>query len=84
MQTYTEITSDSFLNYMKDYLVGIGPWKDTVIPPRDNYLEKATDLVARAHALGLQVLTHLTRYGVLTSLGELLFVLAGLKSQVFS
>lgn len=55
MQTYSEITSDRFLNYIKDYVMGIGPWKDTVVPPKDNYLERATDLVARAHALGLQV-----------------------------
>ncbi|XP_031400369.1 glycerophosphodiester phosphodiesterase GDPD6-like [Punica granatum] len=54
-QTYAEITSDSFLNHIKDYVMGIGPWKDTVVPPKDNYLESATDLVARAHALGLQV-----------------------------
>ncbi|KAF8021395.1 hypothetical protein BT93_G1742 [Corymbia citriodora subsp. variegata] len=54
-QTYDEITSDSYFNYIKDYVMGIGPWKDTVVPPVDNYLQRATDLIAKAHALGLQV-----------------------------
>ncbi|XP_030447160.2 glycerophosphodiester phosphodiesterase GDPD6-like [Syzygium oleosum] len=54
-QTYNEITSDSYFNYIKDYVMGIGPWKDTVVPPADNYLQRATDLIAKAHALGLQV-----------------------------
>lgn len=35
--------------------MAIGPWKDTIVPPADNYLEKATDLIAKAHALGMQV-----------------------------
>ncbi|KAI4386413.1 hypothetical protein MLD38_004345 [Melastoma candidum] len=55
-QTYAEITSDSYFNYIKDYCMGIGPWKDNIVPPNsNNYLEKATDEVARAHALGMQV-----------------------------
>ncbi|XP_030549209.1 glycerophosphodiester phosphodiesterase GDPD6-like [Rhodamnia argentea] len=54
-QTYNEITSDSYFNYIKDYVMAIGPWKDTVVPPEDNYLEKSTDLIAKAHALGMQV-----------------------------
>lgn len=36
-------------------MVGIGPWKDTIVFPTNNYLNLATDLVARAHAHGLQV-----------------------------
>ncbi|KAI6676901.1 hypothetical protein NL676_037697 [Syzygium grande] len=54
-QTYNEITSDSYFNHIKDHVMGIGPWKDTVVPPVDNYLQRATDLIAKAHALGLQV-----------------------------
>ncbi|KAG8080196.1 hypothetical protein GUJ93_ZPchr0007g3103 [Zizania palustris] len=46
---------------MKEYVVGVGPWKDTVVPPtRDNKLATPTDLVARAHARGMQV--HLYTY----------------------
>ncbi|KAM7480101.1 hypothetical protein LguiA_028314 [Lonicera macranthoides] len=54
-QTYWEITSDSYLDFIKDYVVGIGPWKDTIVPVSNNYLQPATDLVARAHARNLQV-----------------------------
>jgi glycerophosphoryl diester phosphodiesterase len=37
-------------------VVGIGPWKDTVVPPtKDNRLATPSDLVAMAHARGLQV-----------------------------
>ncbi|KAL0914269.1 hypothetical protein M5K25_014599 [Dendrobium thyrsiflorum] len=54
-QTYAQITSDSYFAYIKDYVVGIGPWKDTIVPPKDNHLSTATDLVARAHAHNLQV-----------------------------
>jgi glycerophosphoryl diester phosphodiesterase len=55
-QTYAEITSDEYLKFISDYVVGIGPWKDTVVPPDvNNYLAAPTDLVARAHALALQV-----------------------------
>ncbi|OMP08016.1 Glycerophosphoryl diester phosphodiesterase [Corchorus olitorius] len=54
-QSYREITSDAYLDYIKDYVVGIGPWKDTVVPVKDNYLQTPTDLVARAHAHNLQV-----------------------------
>ncbi|KAK3029948.1 hypothetical protein RJ639_038176 [Escallonia herrerae] len=54
-QSYWEITSDSYLDFIKDYVVGIGPWKDTVIPVANNYLQTPTDLVARAHARDLQV-----------------------------
>lgn len=54
-QSYSEITSDPYLNYIKEYCVGIGPWKDTVVPVANNYSQMPTDLVARAHALDLQV-----------------------------
>ncbi|XP_010105504.2 glycerophosphodiester phosphodiesterase GDPD6 [Morus notabilis] len=54
-QSYWEITSDSYFDYIKDYVVGIGPWKDTVVPVVNNYLQVPTDLVARAHAHNLQV-----------------------------
>uniref|UniRef100_J3MMQ8 glycerophosphodiester phosphodiesterase n=1 Tax=Oryza brachyantha TaxID=4533 RepID=J3MMQ8_ORYBR len=55
-QSYDEITSDEYLDYMREYVVGVGPWKDTVVPPtRDNKLAAPTDLVARAHARGMQV-----------------------------
>jgi glycerophosphoryl diester phosphodiesterase len=54
-QSYWEITSDAYFNYIKDYVVGIGPWKDTIVPVVNNYLQTPTDLVARAHASNLQV-----------------------------
>ncbi|GLJ48601.1 hypothetical protein SUGI_1025420 [Cryptomeria japonica] len=55
-QTYWEITSDSYLEYIKEYVIGIGPWKDTIVPTdKLNYLTTPTDLVAKAHAHDLQV-----------------------------
>ncbi|KAM0937494.1 putative glycerophosphodiester phosphodiesterase [Dioscorea sansibarensis] len=54
-QSYWEITSDSYLEFIKEYVIGIGPWKDTIVPTHNNYLSVATDLVARAHAQNLQV-----------------------------
>lgn len=55
LQSYWEITSDSYLEFIKEYVIGIGPWKDTIVPTHNNYLSVATDLVARAHAHNLQV-----------------------------
>ena len=55
VQSYWEITSDGYFNFIKQYVVGIGPWKDTVVPVVDNYLQTPTDLVAKAHAHDLQV-----------------------------
>ena len=55
-QTYQEITSDRYFNYIKEFVVGIGPWKDTIVTVKDNYIQSATDLVARAHENNLQVL----------------------------
>jgi glycerophosphoryl diester phosphodiesterase len=55
VQSYWEITSDSYLDYIKKYVVGIGPWKDTLVPVENNYLQTPTDLVARAHSHDLQV-----------------------------
>ena len=40
---------------MKNYVVGIGPWKDTIATKKNNYLNEVTDPVAKAHARGLQV-----------------------------
>jgi len=54
-QSYYEITSNAYLAFIRNYVIGIGPWKDTIVPPKDNYLGQPTDLVARAHALNLQV-----------------------------
>ncbi|XP_042498252.1 glycerophosphodiester phosphodiesterase GDPD6 isoform X2 [Macadamia integrifolia] len=54
-QSYWEITSDKYFQFIKKYVVGIGPWKDTIVPVTNNYLMTPTDLVARAHAHGLQV-----------------------------
>ncbi|KAL8130380.1 hypothetical protein V2J09_019535 [Rumex salicifolius] len=54
-QSYWEITSDSYFDYINQYVVGIGPWKDTVVPVVNGYLQTPTDLVARAHAHDLQV-----------------------------
>lgn len=56
LQSYWEITSDSYFEFIKKYVVGIGPWKDTIVPPDSrNYLTTPTDLVAKAHAHDLQV-----------------------------
>ncbi|KAK9278490.1 hypothetical protein L1049_028056 [Liquidambar formosana] len=54
-QSYWEITSDSYFAFIKEYVVGIGPWKDTVVPVVNNYLQTPTDLVAKAHSHDLQV-----------------------------
>ncbi|KAG8055313.1 hypothetical protein GUJ93_ZPchr0001g31219 [Zizania palustris] len=54
-QSYWEITSDDYLAYISNYVVGLGPWKDIVVPVDKNYLMAPTDLVARAHAHNLQV-----------------------------
>lgn len=54
-QSYWEITSDTYLDYIKQYVVGIGPWKDTIVPVVKNYVMTPSDLVARAHAHNLQV-----------------------------
>lgn len=54
-QSYWEITSDAYLDFIKEYVVGIGPWKDTIVPVVNNYLQPPTDLVAKAHAHDLQV-----------------------------
>jgi glycerophosphoryl diester phosphodiesterase len=55
-QTYEEITSDEYLDYISQYVIAIGPWKDTTDPPNlNNYLEPPTDLVRRAHLRNLQV-----------------------------
>ncbi|KAF8389933.1 hypothetical protein HHK36_024452 [Tetracentron sinense] len=54
-QSYWEITSDSYLEFIMEYVIGIGPCKDTVVPVADNYLLTPTDLVSRAHAHDLQV-----------------------------
>ncbi|XVF03186.1 hypothetical protein REPUB_Repub04eG0239600 [Reevesia pubescens] len=55
-QSFIQITSDSYFNFIKKYVVGIGPWKDTIVPSTDdNHLNEATDLVSKAHAHGLQV-----------------------------
>ncbi|XP_027121488.1 glycerophosphodiester phosphodiesterase GDPD6-like isoform X4 [Coffea arabica] len=53
--SYWEVTSDKYLNFIKNYVMGIGPWKDTIVYVSENYLQPPTDLVARAHALNLQV-----------------------------
>jgi glycerophosphoryl diester phosphodiesterase len=55
-QSYWEITSDSYLQFIRNYVVGIGPWKDTIVPVVNNYLTMPTDLVVKAHAHNLQVL----------------------------
>lgn len=54
-QSYWEITSDEYLAYISKYVVGLGPWKDTIVPASGNYLMPPSDLVARAHAHNLQV-----------------------------
>ncbi|XP_026661366.2 LOW QUALITY PROTEIN: glycerophosphodiester phosphodiesterase GDPD6 [Phoenix dactylifera] len=58
-QTYDEITSDKYLDYIKDHVVGIGPWKDTIVPPLNRRLQAPTDLIAKAHARKLQVFSNI-------------------------
>ncbi|KAK1305540.1 hypothetical protein QJS10_CPA10g01981 [Acorus calamus] len=41
-------------DYIKKYIVGIGLWKDTVVPPKDRHLMIPTDLIAKAHSHDLQ------------------------------
>jgi glycerophosphoryl diester phosphodiesterase len=54
VQSYWEITSDTYLDYIKQYVVGIGPSKDTILVPLVNkYVMTPSDLVARAHAHNL-------------------------------
>ncbi|KAJ3696182.1 hypothetical protein LUZ60_001559 [Juncus effusus] len=54
-QSFWEITSDNYLGFIRNYVIGIGPWKDTIVPVVNNYLITPTDLVAKAHAHDLQV-----------------------------
>ncbi|KAK1273727.1 hypothetical protein QJS04_geneDACA007997 [Acorus gramineus] len=54
-QMYDEITSCAYLDYINKYIVGIGQWKDTVVPPKDRHLTTPTDLIAKAHSCDLQV-----------------------------
>ncbi|KAE8654463.1 Glycerophosphodiester phosphodiesterase GDPD5 [Hibiscus syriacus] len=56
-QWFFEITSDSYFSFIKKYVVGIGPSKETILPSLDNHLSKTSNagLVAKAHAHGLQV-----------------------------
>ncbi len=55
-QTFGEITSDEYFRFISKYVVGLGPWKDTIAPPdTHNYITKPTDFVTRAHAHDLQV-----------------------------
>ncbi|XP_078176173.1 glycerophosphodiester phosphodiesterase GDPD6-like [Carex rostrata] len=54
-QSYWEITSDNYLQFIRNYVVGLGPSKDTIVPVVNNYLKPPSDLVARAHAHKLQV-----------------------------
>ncbi|EFJ14597.1 hypothetical protein SELMODRAFT_120066 [Selaginella moellendorffii] len=56
-QSYAEITSNRYLDFISNYVVGIGPWKDTIVPPNitTGYLMNATHLVSRAHSRHLQV-----------------------------
>ncbi|KAG8099426.1 hypothetical protein GUJ93_ZPchr0013g36363 [Zizania palustris] len=59
---FRKITSDEYFDYVEEYVVGVEPWKDTVVSPtRDNKLMAATDLVARAHTRGMQVLPYMYR-----------------------
>jgi hypothetical protein len=55
LQSFWEITSDDYLAYISNYVVGLGPWKDTIVSAANNYLMAPSDLVARAHAHDLQV-----------------------------
>jgi glycerophosphoryl diester phosphodiesterase len=65
VQSYYDITSDGYLKFIRKYVTGIGPWKDTVVPPENNHLGPPTDLVARAHALNLQVSSKIVKCKVI-------------------
>ncbi|KAL3529679.1 hypothetical protein ACH5RR_009001 [Cinchona calisaya] len=54
-QSFWEITSNNYFGFIKDYVVGIGPSKDSVVPVSDYYLQTPTNLVARAHEYNIQV-----------------------------
>ncbi|CAO2818479.1 unnamed protein product [Amaranthus hypochondriacus] len=54
-QTLWDVTSDTYFDYIKNYVVGIGPWKDVVVPTVNNHMQSPSDLVVRAHAHNLQV-----------------------------
>lgn len=76
VQSYYEITSNSYLTFIRNYVIGIGPWKDTIVPPKDNCLGQPTDLVARAHALNLQVTawSYLTAADFAFPIGQISFL----------
>ncbi|XP_024538713.1 glycerophosphodiester phosphodiesterase GDPD6 [Selaginella moellendorffii] len=55
-QTYEEIISDDYLDYISKIVVGIGPAKEAIAPvDSNNKLLPMTDLVDKAHARGLEV-----------------------------
>ncbi|XAR65540.1 Glycerophosphodiester phosphodiesterase [Bertholletia excelsa] len=60
-QSYWTLTSNAYLKFIKDYVVGIGPSKDMVVPVVNNYLQTPTDLVTRAHSYGLEVHSYIYR-----------------------
>eukprot|EP00892_Ulva_mutabilis_P008511 jgi/Ulvmu1/6031/UM027_0006.1 len=54
--THADMTTDAALRDIASYAAGVGPWKNTLVPVSDDrLLEEPTRLVARLHALGLQV-----------------------------
>lgn len=66
LQTFAEITTDKYFEYLKTIgVIGLGPWKDTIaVPDAQNYIQAPTDLVARAHAHGLQVACFILMSGI--------------------
>lgn len=54
-------------------MVGIGPWKDTIVPPDShNYLTTPSDLVEKAHKRGLQVIVALMNRGSFNAFASML------------
>ena len=72
------------LDYIKQYVVGIGPWKDTIVPPNSaNYLGKPTDLVEIAHARGLEVLLSLSLSDFHTMCHKFYYIYASRSLQCY-
>ncbi|MGV3522894.1 MAG: glycerophosphodiester phosphodiesterase [Candidatus Sericytochromatia bacterium] len=53
--SYASMLSPQGLAQVKTYADGIGPYKRLIVPEREGKLQPPTDLIERAHALGLKV-----------------------------
>lgn len=54
--THADMTTDAGLQDIAAYATGVGPWKDTILPTKDDgYIGPSTGLVQRIQALNMQV-----------------------------